>query len=179
MELLIVIGVLGILAAGLMAAIDPFEQLKKARDTNNRNATVELMSSITRFYANHGAFPWNQTTPIAACDRNGLLADLGALGVSAMSIQNTNMENCITGTLVAEGELKDTYMTGIGDTDIWIASDPLDSTDLYVCFSPEGKSNRADAMTKYLVKSLAGDKIATVTLDATCPGAAGCAQCFE
>jgi len=30
MELLIVIGVLGILAAGLLAAIDPFEQLKKA-----------------------------------------------------------------------------------------------------------------------------------------------------
>ena len=31
MELLIVIGVLGILAAGLLAAIDPFEQLKGPR----------------------------------------------------------------------------------------------------------------------------------------------------
>ena len=31
-ELLVVIGILGILAAGLLAAIDPLEQLKKGRD---------------------------------------------------------------------------------------------------------------------------------------------------
>ena len=33
-ELLIVIGILGILAAGLQAAIDPIEQLKKGQDSN-------------------------------------------------------------------------------------------------------------------------------------------------
>ena len=36
-ELLIVIGILGILAAGLLAAIDPLEQLKKGRD-NQKNS---------------------------------------------------------------------------------------------------------------------------------------------
>ena len=41
-ELLIVIGVLGILATGLLAAVDPFEQLKKARDTKAMVRNVSL-----------------------------------------------------------------------------------------------------------------------------------------
>jgi type II secretory pathway pseudopilin PulG len=65
MELLIVIGVLGILAAGLLAAIDPFEQLKKARDSNYRSAALELLSATQRYYANHGYFPW--TNDGSAC----------------------------------------------------------------------------------------------------------------
>ena len=70
MELLIVIGVLGILAAGLLAAIDPFEQLKKARDTNMRNSSVELLQAFQRYYAIHGSFPWNMESMNVFCGRN-------------------------------------------------------------------------------------------------------------
>ncbi len=64
-ELLVVIGILGILAVGLLAAIDPFEQLKKGRDTNLRNVTVEYVNACTRYYATHGeSCPGeNQTWP--------------------------------------------------------------------------------------------------------------------
>ena len=39
-ELLVVIGILGILAAALVATIDPFEQLKKADDAKIKNIAV-------------------------------------------------------------------------------------------------------------------------------------------
>ena len=184
MELLIVIGVLGILAAGLLAAIDPFEQLKKARDTNTRNATIELMSSLTRYYANHGAFPWNMTTPLTACVRSagGDLEGFGAITTAAMSIQTSAMNGCVAASVVADGELKDTFMDGIGSTNIYLGSDPTDPSDLMVCFKPEGRSARSDAATKYIVSgNSAPYTVVEDTADpATCPGQGGsCAQCFE
>ncbi len=185
MELLIVIGVLGILAAGLLAAIDPFEQLKKARDTNNRSATIELMSSFTRYYANHGAFPWNMTTTAAtSCARTGsggALDTLGALGSSVMEIHD--MEDCINESLVVDGELKTTFFDGIGSTRIYVASDELDPTNLVVCFAPEGKATRTDASSKYLL-DIAGSTtiVDQSTADpALCPNVAlaTCLQCFK
>jgi prepilin-type N-terminal cleavage/methylation domain-containing protein len=187
MELLIVIGVLGILAAGLLAAIDPFEQLKKARDTNTRNATIELLSSLTRYYANHGAFPWNMTSPVTSCVRtgNGALAGFGAITTAGMSIQTGAMTDCITDSVVADGELKDTYMSGIGSTHIFLGSDPADLTDLTVCYKPEGKSAKNDPATKYIVSGTAApytvvEDTTTAPAVPTCPGTAGvCAQCFQ
>lgn len=185
MELLIVIGVLGILAAGLLAAIDPFEQLKKARDTNTRNATIELMSSLTRYYANHGAFPWNMTSPPTGCSRAAgqPLESFGAITTSGMSIQTTAMTTCIDNSVVEDGELKDTFMGGIGSTHIFLGSDPTDLTDLKVCFKPEGKSAKNDPSTKYIVTGTAAPFTVvedTTSPAETCPGTAGvCAQCFE
>src|SRR3990167_3167776 len=64
-ELLVVIGILGILAAALIATIDPFEQLKKGRDTTTRNTALEYLNALTRYYATHGAFPWD--VGVAGC----------------------------------------------------------------------------------------------------------------
>lgn len=190
MELLIVIGVLGILAAGLLAAIDPFEQLKKARDTNNRSATIEMLSSLTRYYANHGAFPWNMTDPEDTCCRAvgtgcaaAAIPELGALGTSVINVQDTDMQACLTDTLVADGELKTTYFSGIGSTNIYVASDPADLTDLQVCFAPEGKASRTDPKTSFLLAGTAPMTIAdqTTVSPAACPDVASssCLQCFK
>lgn len=187
MELLIVIGVLGILAAGLLAAIDPFEQLKKARDTNNRSATIELLSSLTRYYANHGAFPWNLTTYATSgiCSRAGgqPLAALGAIGTSVMNVQNAAFQTCLNGTLVTDGELKTTFFQGVGSTPIYVASDPADLTNVVVCFAPEGKSSRTDSSTSWLVSAGSPQTIINQVGQATpaCPDAASssCLQCFK
>ena len=50
-ELLIVIALLGALAVGLLAALDPFEQLKKGTDTGVRNMVSEIHGSAIRYYA--------------------------------------------------------------------------------------------------------------------------------
>src|SRR4030043_1642877 len=60
-ELLIVIALLGALAVGLLATIDPFEQLKKGRDTATRNSVSEIYNSLLRYYATKAGFPWGGT----------------------------------------------------------------------------------------------------------------------
>lgn len=186
MELLIVIGVLGILAAGLLAAIDPFEQLKKARDANNRNAAIEMVSSLTRYFAAHGAFPWNMTSVITSCSRTGTnpLAGLDVLATGSLPI--ASFEDCFTSTLMADGELKTTFFDGIGSTPYYISSSSTDLTDLTVCFVPEGKSLRSDAKTSYLLTGNAAPYTivdqSVLETGAKCPttGSADiCLQCFR
>ncbi len=174
MELLIVIGVLGILAAGLMAAIDPFEQLKKARDANNRNASIELMNGFTRYYATHGEFPWNLDTPIF-CNGVDAGGDPGTVAGGVIEVQT--MTACI-GALEDDGELKENFLENIA-SDAYVASE--NDTNIRVCFAPEGKALRTDVMTKWI---LTGAGPYTLTEDGagvTCPDvtAINCLQCFN
>ena len=46
-----VIGILGILAAGLLVTVDPLEQFRKAQDNNARTGAVEVHTAILRSYA--------------------------------------------------------------------------------------------------------------------------------
>src|SRR5579883_2019414 len=58
LELLVVIGILGILAAALIATIDPFQQIKKAQDATMKELANEFVQANTSYYANHNALPW-------------------------------------------------------------------------------------------------------------------------
>jgi prepilin-type N-terminal cleavage/methylation domain-containing protein len=151
MELLIVIGVLGILAAGLLAAIDPFEQLKKARDANNRNATIETVTSFTRYYATHGNFPWNLGVPPVGCKTATDATDLlplknGTGAVVPLTVgAGTELETCITSALITnDGELKTSFFDGL-QTDLYLSS--TGPTSLQVCFNPESKALRNDLVS--------------------------------
>jgi prepilin-type N-terminal cleavage/methylation domain-containing protein len=132
-ELLIVIALLGILALALIAAIDPFEQLKKGRDTGTRNSTEELYNSLLRYYAIRGKFPWTSS--------------------AVSSSQASDITNFIQQVIDA-GELKQAFLD---DTDklgrIFVTStheDILDNMDdLTVCFTPESKAFRIDENTKF------------------------------
>jgi prepilin-type N-terminal cleavage/methylation domain-containing protein len=129
-ELLIVIGILGILAAGLLAAVDPIEQLKKGRDTQRRTISVELNNALTRYYAVYGSMPWG-TNAFAATPISG------AAGVIS--------------TLMTAGELKPTFSAGIPAamaSQLTIAGAAANAGgDTYVCFDPESKSVSLDPST--------------------------------
>ncbi|MBI1871802.1 type II secretion system protein [Candidatus Collierbacteria bacterium] len=144
-ELLIVIGVLGILATGLLAAVDPFEQLKKARDANNRNAVIELHNATTRYYATHAALPWDETSATQAC-KDALLP--GGTR-STVGVTLTAATTCVT-MLETDGELKTGFVNAIGAAQAaktYVVSPS--TTQVVVCFSPEGKGLFNDALTKY------------------------------
>lgn len=193
MELLIVIGVLGILAAGLLAAIDPFEQLKKARDTNNRSAAIEMLQSSQRYYANHGYLPWYKpgassgTYDTANCpDTNWstirpavatIAYPRAAVKVSLKLAAGDGVYTCINNTLGTDGEIKATFFSGLA-TPLYIMSGS--STSVAVCFAPEGKSNLSDPQSKYVYD------IAAKTIDVPADGCTAdqksgglCLQCFE
>lgn len=183
MELLIVIGVLGILAAGLLAAIDPFEQLKKARDSNYRSGAIELLSSIQRYYANHGYFPWRNTsvTGDGTCttDAEDILANTSNTSSSSATVvtvgadQESVIVPCLT-DLISDGELKSTFSQGLNTT-VYLSS--WSKTSVRVCFSPESKSNRADAQTMYHYDDQSDTIVEGCSNDDRDAGI--CVQCFQ
>lgn len=181
MELLIVIGVLGILAAGLLAAIDPFEQLKKARDSNYRSAGLELLSATQRYYANHGYFPWTdggacQTAigtsldPAVLASGSAVLVPLG--GDAGMG----NFQSCLETNLIGDGELKSTFASGLATT-VYLST--WGKTSVRVCYAPESKSNRADKSTNMHLTGTSPDYTLTDGCGTTDRDSGLCVQCFQ
>ena len=127
-ELLVVIGIIGILAAGILAAIDPLEQLKKGRDSTKRSVCIETFNALTRYYANKGKFPWGRGSSYGP----------SSLGSSTAVIS----------TLMTIGELKTEFMQGLAagaDTMISIYGATTDT--IMVCFNPESKGISDDPST--------------------------------
>ena len=130
-ELLIVIALLGALAVGLLAALDPFEQLKKGTDTGVRNTVSEVHGAIIRYYAVAGnKMPWDPSTAIGPIDLSS--------GYTTLGLPN----------VVSAGELKNDFSTLAGDRlrQITVIGTQESVT---ACFRPESKSFRSDPNTKY------------------------------
>lgn len=180
MELLIVIGVLGILAAGLLAAIDPFEQLKKARDSNYRSGAIELLQSVQRYYSNHGYFPWRAKGSACETSTKNWLEPANATSLSAQVLrvganQDSEIDPCLN-DLVADGELKTTFSQGLNTT-VYISS--WTSTNARVCFSPESKSNRNDAGTNLHIEGTSPNQTVAIGCSTDQKDAGECLQCFQ
>ena len=56
-ELLIVIAILGILASGILVAINPLGQIQKARDAVRRSDGKQINDAITRYFIVNGSYP--------------------------------------------------------------------------------------------------------------------------
>ena len=137
-ELLIVIALLGALAVGLLATVDPFEQLKKGTDTSRRNTTTEVYNAAIRYYSVKSQFPW--TTNIAT--------SLDALSMTAAATGYLNQ-------IISAGELKPEFiqLAGSGNlAKIWLTS-TADANgvlqNVAACFLPESKSFANDANSKF------------------------------
>lgn len=135
-ELLVIIGVLGILAVGLLATIDPLEQLRKGSDSNRKSASVELVNAITRYYATNGEMPWDSST-----------SDACATPSTATALSSgTSVPACIQ-LLVTQGELKSTFTDSTDVLDDLLLSGTTEK--VAVCFNPDSKSESLRAETKY------------------------------
>lgn len=56
-ELLVVIGIIGILAGGLLIMINPGAQMAKARDAARKSDLQQLNNAIKRYYVANGSYP--------------------------------------------------------------------------------------------------------------------------
>lgn len=165
-ELLIVIALLGALAVGLLAAIDPLEQFRKGTDTSVRSIANELHDGIIRSYASLTKMPWDS-------DPN-----------QAETVANTanNLKTLVIDPVVNTGELKSGFyeLAGTGKLQkIWVAgqdggtsANPTDPK-VIVCFKPESKSLKCDVNTKYTINNNA-QGISSVVLDTTTCNAKNC-----
>ncbi|MEK7550980.1 MAG: type II secretion system protein [Patescibacteria group bacterium] len=132
-ELLVVIGILGVLAAALIATIDPFEQIKKANDTNSKNTTVEFINANIRYYTTHGKLPW-EAGQVTGC------------ASTANSLNAASAQNCVTG-LIAEGELKSAFnnASSVLETIRYTGS----TSNVIACYQPDSKAGQKDPNTIY------------------------------
>lgn len=136
-ELLIVITLLGALAVGLLATIDPFEQVKKGTDTSRRNLTAEAYGGAVRHYATKSVFPW--TTDLVAMP----------LSDTAMTSAGGYIDQ-----IISSGEFKEGFVQLMGGNanNIFLTSTADGSgvrQNVSVCFLPESKSFRNEANAKY------------------------------
>ena len=137
-EILVVVALIGALFIGVLASIDPLEQLKKGTDTSRRNTTAELYNGMVRYYSVKGAFPWS--------------VDLASLLAS-----DESMIDSATGYIsqaISAGELKPEFITLASNNlaKIYLTStaDALGNRqNLSVCFLPDSKSFRLDLNSKY------------------------------
>jgi len=149
-ELLIVIALLGALAVGLLAALDPFEQLKKGTDTGIRNTVSEIHGSFIRYYAIKNEMPWGVSGAYA-----GLASSTGFSTFLSAVIGTGELKSDFFS--LAGTQLERIYVNGTSDT-------------LTVCFNPQSKSFRSDLNSKYTADGSA---------DATCPNQASCYWCVK
>lgn len=164
-ELLVVIGILGILAAALIATIDPLEQLKKAQDSNTKNAAVEYVNALTRYYATHNVFPWDPVADGGAgCNTDTVPS--GPLDGAEFSDPTTGC----TAPLIAEKELKSDFANANYLSKINITFDAAESS-IIGCFQPESKSQSKDRLTNY---NVAGVQQA----DGECVSTGGTTACY-
>jgi prepilin-type N-terminal cleavage/methylation domain-containing protein len=140
LELLIVIGILGILAAALIATIDPFQQIKKAQDANTKNLASEFVQASTSYYTNHTALPWDSVANGGAgC--NGAVVALSKTQVSGLAV-------CIT-QLITEGELKSGFSGLSGLTSLYATNPAASPSTTMVCFLPQSNAEQRDTNTIY------------------------------
>ena len=140
-ELLIIIALLGALAVGLLAALDPFEQLKKGTDSGTRNTVSEIHAGVIRYYAIKQHMPWCKD---AECNQlnDGLTTEPS--GEKASNLQETIQ------AIIDEGELKKDFISSAGEqlNKIYVTgtNDPPEVT---VCFKPISKSFQSNPNTKF------------------------------
>src|SRR5574338_433612 len=56
-ELVVVIGILAILAVFVLAALNPLEQFKKARDGQRKSDLASMQRVLEQYYQDHGSYP--------------------------------------------------------------------------------------------------------------------------
>jgi len=143
-ELLIVIALLGALAVGLLAALDPFEQLKKGTDTATRNMVSEVHGAIIRYYGIKNHMPWCPTGVACPADPSGTDLLTGPIGpyIAGNGMALTN--------IIEAGELKSDFATlaGGNTTKVYVTGSEVNAT-AYVCYRPTAKSFLADSNSKF------------------------------
>ncbi len=144
-ELLIVIALLGALAVGLLAALDPFEQLKKGTDTGVRNTVSEIQGAFIRYYALKNQMPWCADDECITYKDAGVVTTEKVAAVKVSELVETIQ------AVVDTGELKTDFVTLAGGalTKITIFGENADPT-IQVCYKPNAKAFVADPNTKFV-----------------------------
>ena len=97
-ELLIVIAILGVLAAGILVAIDPIEQLARGRDAGRKSVTTETGRAFQAYYTANAVYPTVAQWTNAAATNVMMMS--GEIKVIPTQTATTPATACTGGSLV-------------------------------------------------------------------------------
>ncbi|HJX59553.1 MAG TPA: prepilin-type N-terminal cleavage/methylation domain-containing protein [Patescibacteria group bacterium] len=146
-ELLIVIALLGVLAAAVLAAINPLEQANRARDTRVRSDASQLLAATDRYFVAQDKFPWVTSGDVttndgaygfisAQDDGAGICAATGCAGAADDGFLITNNE------LKTEFRNRDFVKATVDTEMLYIGKATGASSSVYACWVPKSKSER-------------------------------------
>lgn len=156
-ELIIVIAVIGILAAALLAALNPVEQINRANDSGLEVASKAIFDAMNRYYAQQGFYPNCSAASGTVCDTlvSGVTAAstgagswLGASGTAAAPAAASPQ-----GRLEAIGELKDDFLVPVTNAASIVISATGGTTAPnsapIVCYAPKSSAYLAKTTAVY------------------------------
>lgn len=186
-ELLIVIAILSILAVGLIATLDPLEQVNRATDTARKATATDLIHAADRFYAsNQISVACDQSTGDTTCAAfTGGLNTSTTVKLSTLGGANTNSLN---NYLFEKGETKSPTSFSANpqakNIDVGLKTvTPTTGTTLIVCYKPVSKAQKSFAVVGDVTSTIfrkTGNGIPVQEADlANCPAttANSCYQC--
>ena len=160
-ELLVVITLIGVLAVSVLSALNPIEQINKARDAGKRADSSQLLTAIDRYFASNEKFPWNNFTDHATSvdvefSGTGEMIGAGVCGdageVADAEATNSDTGGCVEGGyLVTTQELKQQFgkrpyfKSTVLDADKLYLFKAINEPSMSVCFVPASKATRDKA----------------------------------
>lgn len=190
-ELLIVISLIGVLAVAVLAAINPIEQANRARDAKYKADSSQLVAGIERYFVATEEFPWQTKTP-ATYTSSDIAYAFGSAKDGNVGICNTS-GTCATagsandGNLITKNELKPEFrnrdFVTAEDNEwanlIYVGKNTGSGENVYVCYVPKSKSERAKATRTLAVGALVtGGPVADCATRLYGSLAASCVTCL-
>ncbi|MFZ5932791.1 MAG: type II secretion system protein [Patescibacteria group bacterium] len=146
-ELLIVIALLGVLAAAVLAAINPLEQANRARDTRVRSDASQLLAAIDRYFVSRDEFPWVTSGDVTNND-----VAYGFINATDDGVGICGVDCNTDGLLITNNELKTEFRNrdfvknaATATEAVYVGKATGASSSVYACWVPKSKSERQKA----------------------------------
>lgn len=174
-ELLVVIAILGIIAVGLIVAIDPIEQINRATDSSRRSLATDIMNSFNRFYASKN---YSAACPNTACaSYSNSLSTTTPVTIATLTTVNTDMNTA--------GEVKSAtaYTSHSQAANLYASlanTTVANAATVVLCWQPQSKGQKSNASTTDL-NSTVFNNLGVLQSAATCPATTAntCYQCVK
>jgi hypothetical protein len=140
--LLIVIAVLGIFIVAILSALDPLEQVRKARDSGRQADAAEMQKGVERYFTTYGCNPWDTTAPAVTCQQ---LTNQVIVGTAIDTPVNDHTDADYAGgvaQMVAQSELKAGFANRPNFVNDFLFISEDDNREVSVCFEPESLAAR-------------------------------------
>ena len=138
------ISVIAVLAVAILSAINPVEQINKAKDTASKSDAAEVLNAMERYFATFGCYPWEATgiAPNKKCPSPYTYATQASIVVGSLPT--------VFQELVDKSEIKTQLQTRVlGQTNAAAKNNLILTSDAdqlaHVCFLPSSKTFMAQA----------------------------------